>query len=188
MVELKYSAPKICELSESELRIRVSVLILKINVITGWVLPSNEAVLTVLQDQFYKKLIEDYGGLNTDEIEYAFRQTGTTTIDWGKPFNLSLIDEVLIPYVNKRFQLSKKEEQKVPPPPQRIYTDEEILNQRRAEIELAFQAMKKGRLPIIHKYFSEVLKADGLIEEESEMSAFLSFRINSNSEHIYEKQ
>src|SRR5690349_15068007 len=80
IIKLKYSAPKICELSESELRVRVSVLILKINVITGWVLPSNEAVLTVLKDQFYKKLIEDYGSLNTDEIEYAFRQTGTTTI------------------------------------------------------------------------------------------------------------
>ena len=186
MIQLKYAARKICELTEHELSIRVKALLLKINVITGWVLPSNEAVMTVLKDQFYKKVIEDYSNLNTEEIEYAFRQAGTTTKDWGKELNLSMIDEVLIPYSVKRFEVSRKEEDKVPPPPQKIYTDQEILNQRRAEIEIAFQAMKRGYFPIIHKYFSEVLKEDGFIKEENEMTDFFVKSI-ANVEKLYER-
>ena len=187
MIRLKYSAKKICELSEPELYLYVKKMLLQIYVITGWAIPSGD-IKKILEDQFQKKLLENYSLLNTDEIIYAFRQTGTSIEDWGKEMNLNLVDKVLKPYLISREEISEREERKAPPPKQRIYTDEEILNQRRAEIELAFQAMKKGKFPIIHKYFSEVLKADGLIEEENEMSAFLSYRINSNSEHIYEKQ
>lgn len=62
--------------------------------------------------------------------------------------------------------------QAIPEEPQRIYTDTEILNQRRAEIEDAFQAMKDGRYPIIHIYFEEVLRWDGLLKEGVTVSDF----------------
>lgn len=84
--------------------------IIKIHVITGWVVPSNE-LLNVLVDQFEKKMLEGYPTLNGDEFEYAFRTYGTTVKDWGKQMNLSLIDEVLIPYMEARRNVSAIEEQ-----------------------------------------------------------------------------
>lgn len=87
--------------------------LLKIHVITGWTIPKDD-LLIILIDQFIKKLIEGYPNVNPEEIEYAFRNYGTTVKDWGKSMNLSLIDEVMIPYLEQRFELSRVEEQKAP--------------------------------------------------------------------------
>jgi hypothetical protein len=94
-----------------DLIIWVDALLLKIHAITGWTIPEKK-ILTILVDQFRKKILESYPTCNPDEIEYAFRQSGTTVKDWGKSMNLSLIDEVMIPYLAKRFEISKVEEQK----------------------------------------------------------------------------
>lgn len=96
-----------------ELHSWTKALLLKINVITGWVIP--EDTLEILVDQFRKKLTESYPNCNPGEVEYAFRNYGTGVKDWGKQMNLSLIDEVMIPYLNRRLELSRIEEQKAPP-------------------------------------------------------------------------
>jgi len=85
-------------------------LLAKIHVITGWIVPENE-LMNILVDQFEKKLYESYPTVNPDEVEFAFRTEGTKVKDWGKSMNLSLIDEVMYPYLSKRFELSKLEEQ-----------------------------------------------------------------------------
>ncbi len=84
-------------------------LLVKIHVITGWVIPTGE-MLTVLVDQFEKKLFESFPNFNPDEIEFAFRQFGTHVQDWGKQMNLAMIDEVMQPYMNRRYELSQIEE------------------------------------------------------------------------------
>lgn len=84
-------------------------LLIKIHVITGWVLPSGD-LQTVLINQLGKHLIENYADVNPDEVEFAFRKWGTTTKDWGKQMNLSLIDEVLLPYIILRGHVSQLEE------------------------------------------------------------------------------
>lgn len=89
-------------------------LLLKISVVTGWILPEG-GMLAVLEDQFTKYLVENYPMLNSDEVEYAFRNRDTGVRDWGKNLNLSLVDEVLLPYVAQRRELSKLEEQKPVP-------------------------------------------------------------------------
>lgn len=153
-------------MSAEELRISIHKLLLTIHIITGWILPSND-FLDILLQQLELKITDSYENMNTDEIEHAFRSNSEVK-DWGHNMNLNLIDEVLMPYISKRFELSKIEERiKEPAPEQKIYTDEEILNQRRGEIETAFQAMKQGRFPIIHTYFEEVLKEDGFIKNET---------------------
>ena len=85
-----------------QLVLHAQALLLKIHVITGWRIPENETLLTVLQDQFYKKLIEDYANVNVQEIEYAFRRFGTAIKDWGKDVNLNLIDTVMVQYLAER--------------------------------------------------------------------------------------
>lgn len=85
-------------------------LMIKIALITGWMVPEDQ-YQDILLDQFSKKMVESYPTINPDEVEFAFRSEGTTVKDWGKQMNLSLIDEVLIPYAEKRFSISKIEEQ-----------------------------------------------------------------------------
>lgn len=104
-------------MSEADVNKWAKALLIKIHVITGWVIPESAEFLNILIDQFQKKLVEDYPELNPDEIEYAFRSKGTVVEDWGKAMNLNLLDKVLIPYRNERFLLSRMEEQVKPPPP-----------------------------------------------------------------------
>lgn len=96
---------------ENEKVIAANAIILKIHVITGWLIPE-PAFAEILKDQFIKKMNESYSTVNVDEIEYAFRTYGHAVHDWGKSMNLSIIDEVMIPYLEARRALSKVEEQK----------------------------------------------------------------------------
>jgi hypothetical protein len=85
----------------------VNELLLKIHVITGWVIPPDEIMLLLI-DQFKKKILESYSSINVDEFEYAFRNNFVK--DWGKNLNLSLIDEVLQNYMSSRSSVSQIEE------------------------------------------------------------------------------
>lgn len=103
-------------MAPDDVELWADALLLKIYAITGWTVPEG-TMLTVFTDQFRKKIIESYANTNPDEIEYAFRNYGTTVKDWGKAMNLALIDEVMIPYLSRRAELSKVEEQKTLPEP-----------------------------------------------------------------------
>lgn len=107
-------------------------LLLRIHVITGWLIPEKE-LMNILIDQFGKKILESYSNVNTEEMEHAFRIRDTSVKDWGKALNLSLIDEVMTPYLNDRYEVSKLEEQaksktdmKTLPPAK--MTDQEIVD------------------------------------------------------------
>lgn len=67
--------------------------------------------MDILIDQLHKKLTESYANVNAEEVEYAFRNNSGVQ-DWGKAINLNLIDEVMQPYLSRRRDLSKIEEQK----------------------------------------------------------------------------
>lgn len=186
MIQLKYSGPQIGMMRIEDVKHWSMALVLKIHVITGWVIPDSQ-LMNILVDQFEKKLLEDYGNLNPEEIEYAFRKYGTIIKDWGKAMNLNLIDQVLIEYLDKRLLASAIEEKKKSIlPDQKIYTDQENLNQRRYQIETTFQAMKKGYNPILHPYFLEVLQFDKLLIEGETLEAFFVRRLFNNSAQIYQ--
>lgn len=189
MMELKYAAPRICDMDHNLQSMWAKSLLLKIHVITGWVIPDTD-LLTILIDQFEKKLIENYGMLNVEEIEYAFRSSGTVVKDWGKSMNLALIDEVLIPYLNSRFELSATEERlKAEPPEQKLYNDQELDDQQRADIEAFYQRLLKGQIPYkIPEYFKPMLIKDGLMRPEEYVEHFLSHRLNNGFKNIYTKE
>lgn len=109
VLAVKYKSTAIGQLKPIEVITTSKALLLKIAIITGWVIPENE-LQNVLVDQFQKLLIEKYATCNPDEVEYAFRTYGTVVQDWGKQMNLSLIDAVMIPYINHRVEISKHEE------------------------------------------------------------------------------
>ncbi|MDI3319976.1 hypothetical protein [Pinibacter soli] len=107
--------PRISAMDNEKLFLSAQALLVKIGIITGWQLSDDDMYLTVITDQFTKKLAEEYGDMNTEEIEFAFRTYGTEVKDWGKQLNLSLIDEVMNKYRTKRRQVSEFEDSKTKP-------------------------------------------------------------------------
>lgn len=110
MIGLKYSAPRFGSLNETERDLYATKALLSISVITGWTIPNPGPMLDVLVEQFMKKMLESYANINIEEVEYAFRNKGLDIKDWGKALNLSMIDEVLKPYLHDRADLSMQEE------------------------------------------------------------------------------
>lgn len=180
----KYLEQRIESLNDLEMLTKTAECLLNIHIITGWVLPDDENYIRILTEQLFQKLKEDFYMLNFSEISYAFRKS-VGKIDWGKNMNLELICTVLGEYSLNRAVVSVEEEKVNLTPEQKIYTDDEILNGRRAEIEIAFQAMKKGKYPLLHSYFKEVLLNDEMVQEEETLGEFFVRKLNSNTENIY---
>lgn len=97
-------------MSSDKLVMSAKAILVKINAITGWRIEEDDSELLV--EIFTKKLLASYSNVNADEMEFAFITEGTLVKDWGKNLNLSLIDEVMVPYLSKRRELSNIEEQK----------------------------------------------------------------------------
>lgn len=162
-------------------------LLLKIHVITGWIIPDAE-LLTILIDQFQKKMVESYPNTNPQEIEYAFRNFGTTVKDWGKAMNLSLIDEVMIPYLEERKRISHAyEERAAPVPEQQVMTDAQILDYQRQRTEEFYQRIRRGRVEQVPEIAVEALLADGLIGKREDADLFFVNKLNAGAANIYVK-
>lgn len=108
-LEVKYSGKTFGVMTEEERWFAAQTLLLKISAITGWTIPVSE-MMDILIDQFQKKLQEGYRNLTIAEVEYAFRNRGLDVRDWGKAMNLGLMDEIMLPYLEERVELSKLEE------------------------------------------------------------------------------
>lgn len=113
IIENKYKSDRFSVISETELLRISAILLLKIHVITGWELPKSE-LMDLLIDQFSKKLVESYPDVNQDEVEYAFRNKPVGVKEWGKFMNLSLLDDVMLPFLANRRRISNLEESNSP--------------------------------------------------------------------------
>jgi len=175
-------------MNAAELALSAKKILLTIHVITGWTIPATE-LMNVLINQFEKKMLESYPNVNQEEIEYAFRNSGTTVKDWGKAMNLALIDEVLIPYLDERKRLSHElEERKEPPPEQKIYTQDQLDNFKRMWAEEFYQRIRRGVVEDIPAHTREILVKDGLIKYESAADSFFVDRLNKSAENIYKNE
>ncbi len=186
LIKLKYSTLCFSRLPSNEQLMQSKAILVRIHVITGWTLPT-DSLLNVLVDQFQKKLIESYPLINSEEIEYAFRNYGTVVKDWGKSMNLSLIDEVLIPYMDERRKASEVEERKVKVE-QVVYTDEQLSNFHRQWTEEWYQRIRKGHVEDVPDYSKDIMVLDKLIENPENASAFIVDCLNKGRQHLYQRQ
>ena len=148
LLELKYKSKPFASMEDFERINWATGLLVRIARITGWVLPKMDDQLDVMVDLFQKKLILSYPTFNPDEIEYAFLTQGTTIKDWGKEMNISLIDEVMIPFADKRFEASRVEEQKKTKP-KMIERKEDISDEGMDKFwEETELLVKKGNYPV----------------------------------------
>lgn len=163
-------------------------LILKIHIITGWTIPADPGLCSILVEQYVKYMSERYEQLNPDEIEYAFRSFGTTVEDWGKAINLNLIDKVLIPYLNDRFKLSETERRlKEPNPPQKIFTQEELDNSAREDAELQYQRFLSRQELKSLEICKAILLKDSLIKEDELVIDFFKRKVTAGFLNIYKQ-
>lgn len=154
-------------MGEDEISKWSKALLLKIHVITGWVIPSDNALYSVLKDQFQKQLSEKYFELNPDEIEFAFRNEGTLIEDWGKDLNLNLIDKILLKYLANRYKVSNAEEQ-LSREKQKGEFDLRKNVDWRAQVEENYQYFICGSKYFrreMHPFEYDQLEADGMIEK-----------------------
>lgn len=176
-------------MTEEEISMWGKGLLAKIHVITGWTIPNSEELLNILTDQFQKTLIEKYGMLNPDEIEYAFRQHGTSIQDWGKALNLSLIDAVLAPYAHKRFDISEDERlvNTKKDYTQKIFTYAELEDGQREDAERQYQMFKKNFHLKAVEVNKAILEKDGLLREGESVIDFFTRKKEAGATNIYRK-
>jgi hypothetical protein len=148
VLKLKYQSPQIGEMSEGDLTKWSKALLVKIHVITGWTIPERVELVNVLMEQFAKTLQEKYANMNPDEIEYAFRSEGTVVEDWGKSFNLNLVDKVLQTYTLKRFVISETERQLVWYKRRPEFSLERDIDYRK-QIEEDYQSFLGGKMRLV---------------------------------------
>lgn len=112
MLKLKYAAKRFGVMNDEERDLHANRILMKISVITGWVWPTKPEMIDMLIEELAKKMNpgEAYEFLNEEEVSNAFRNRGLDVKDWGKILNLTLIDEILIPYLDNRADLSMQEE------------------------------------------------------------------------------
>lgn len=169
MIDLKYQGKQIQHIQLNDLFTEAKGLLLKIYVITGWVVPAGD-MKNILIGQLVPKLQESYGMLNIAEVEFAFRKAGTVIQDWGKDMNLALFDQVLIPYVNDRLKASEAEERsKGDEVYKTIFNDAGTLNKHRGIVEYKYQDFLKEPFIVKNEHtrriISDVLELDGILKE-----------------------
>jgi len=190
ILNAKYSKPQICKLADTEIMGELLKILPRIHVITGWNLPNNEEYLKILAEELLLKFKADFSTMNFDEIVLAFRQNGIGVKDWGKNMNLELVSSVICAYLDERLQVSADEERVKAQPSQTIYTDEQLDNLHRADIENFYQRCRSGKVPPgIPSYFLPMLIKDGFMAEGSDdVTAFFVEKLNSNIQSLYKKQ
>ena len=185
IIQAKYASKPICKMDPSELLTNSIISLKRIHVITGWVIPNDPDYVRILGEEFSLKLKEDFYMLNFDEIRLAYRKL-IGRQDWGKNMNLELLSDVLGAFCAERSRVSDEERKlRQVEPPQKIYTDEEINNQRRGEFEKAYQAMRQGHLPIIYDYYEELLVLDGILPLGENLHEWISNQLNKGVECIF---
>jgi len=161
LIQRKYSAPPMRDLTHKERLATGQMLCLKIEALTGWVIPSENA--DILFDQLAKYLVEMFPTLNHEEIEYAFRTKSSNVKDWGKNLNLSLFTDVLEPYLIERKAASEKEAQQAA----KLDLEKNIIPQKKMDnkelIETAYkiwQGMKNWEFIMVGAW--DAIKAEKL--------------------------
>lgn len=189
VVEKKYAAPQIKNLTQAEITTEAANCLRRIHVITGWNLPDDVEYMKMLLEEFTNKLKEDFYMMNFQEISFAFRKNGLGIKDWGKNMNLDLICNVLGHYCAERERISFEEERLVTEPPvMKVNTDEEIDNLHRKWTEEFYQRIRSGQIEMVPAYCEDILVKDGLLKAGSSVSAFFVKVLNEQRKNIYAKQ
>lgn len=109
IIKAKYASLRFGAIAEADRPRVMALLLLKLHVITGWPVPVKE-LKDILIDELEKTLLERFPNVNAEEVEHAFRSTSVR--NWGMSMSVVLVCEVLEEYLERRREVSRKEEQR----------------------------------------------------------------------------
>jgi len=167
VITLKYASKSFGKMSDEERCLHAFDLLLKIHVIVGWTIPVGQ-LMDILTAQFEKKLSESYTNVNAEEFEYAFRNRNLETNDWGKALNLTMIDEVMLPYLSTRFDLSRQEESLMSKNYHLVEEKRELSDEEKSEWIMDWKSMEDINIDLIPLIFYEFLDTKGIIKIPTE--------------------
>lgn len=145
----------------------------------------------------YRYLVLHYGAKTLKELLLAFDLAITGKLTLKKEESVNCYENFTILYISSILNAYREWAQAAykyimagaPEEPQAVWTEEMITNERREQIETAFQAMKKGYFPLTPEYFKHVLVADGLMAEDLPLADFFVIALkNPNIKNLYKKE
>lgn len=149
MLEARFIGYAFVDMTEKELGICTTGLILKISVICGCQLPTGDAHINILESEFIKFLSNaGYETMTMEEVLTAFRFNAEYKLlnkveTYGAVFNIDYAGKVLHQYCQMRLQLdSKFKEHDRVRHEEKIYKEEE--DRRRMKVRSAFEKYKEN--------------------------------------------
>lgn len=136
---------------------------------------------------------ENFGGHRIAEIKLAFEMAiggkldlKTEDVKCYENFSCAYFSTIMNAYRKWSAEAARQVITETPPA-QTIYTDQQLEDQQRGDIEAFYQRLRKGQIPYrIPEYFKPLLVKDGLMTEGQEMAAFFSEKLGKGIEKLYE--
>lgn len=150
----------------------------------NWPTPEETAVLI-------EHIYSNYPGHTVAEIKLAFDMAISGKLDVEancyESFSCWYFSSIMNAY---RDWAAQEYRQSVKPEPveQTVYTQSELDNIHRYDVEMFYQRCRKGIVPnAIPEYFKDILVKDGLLKDET-VAEYLTRKLGERSENIYVKE
>jgi hypothetical protein len=181
-------SPLIRDSSLEELKQVLRLVIMKIGLrAQNWPQDAEKSVLI-------EHIVSNFGGHRIEEIKLAFEMAigrkldlKTEEINCYENFSCAYFSTIMTAYRHWSEQ-AYKTGVKDAPLEQKIYTDEQIENEIRGDIEAFYQRCRKGITPYsLPDYFKPVLVKDGLMKEEERLAEFFTRKLGIGQQNLYIK-
>src|SRR5574339_316517 len=185
MLRVKYDGKRIMALGPGAVELGAEILLADSGIITGWTVPDHALYKKKLLTEIVAWLQDMADDFTFAEIKYALRKYCGEVKDYGKPVNLSLLNNIIKMYRGDREELSRREEF-ANPPKQRIFDHEDYKNFAREDAQICFAWFLKGVMVGSHEDHEQILREDGLLLQDELVTNMFKRRMEKGITAIYQ--
>lgn len=149
----------------------------------------------VEKDVLVTYICRHYGGHTPEEIKLAFEmaingqlELKSEDVTSYENFSVLYVARIMNAYqkwASQEFRQSIKED----PPEQVIYTDQQLDDLHRGDVENFYQMIKDGKMTChLPDYFKDILVKDGLMKADDSLADFFVTRLGKGFANIYVKE
>lgn len=139
-------------------------------------------------------ILKYFGGHTPEEIRLAFEMAVCGQLELSfdevtsyENFSVIYFSKIMTAYRNWA-EVEYRQTIKQEPPKQTIYTQDDLDNLHRGDVENFYQRCRQGIAPnTVPDYYKDILVKDGLMKEDENITAFLVNRLGNASKNIYVK-
>lgn len=176
----------ICESSLESITQVLRLVMMKIG-IRAANLPSPEETVVL-----FDHIIENFGGHRIEEIKLAFDMAISGKLDLKaedikcyENFSCAYFSTIMNAYRKWSAEAARQVITETPPE-QKLYTDQQLEDQQRGDIEAFYQRLRKGQIPYkIPEYFKDIMVKDGLMDKDQGIAEFFTEKLGKGIEKLY---